>query len=170
MHRASILSVVLMVGGVAYGKTWKGHADLINSQGEKIGTAKLSPATKGVKIEITASKLPPGEHAFHIHAAGKCDAPDFKTAEGHFNPEGKKHGINNPDGPHAGDMQNVTVKPDGTLKVTVVDPNVNLPEGKDSLFQPAGTALVIHEKPDDNVTDPAGNAGARIACGVINKS
>jgi Cu-Zn family superoxide dismutase len=170
MNRASVLLVVLMVTGVAYAKgPWKAHADLINSQGQKIGTAKLTPAAIGVEITITASKLPPGEHGFHIHAAGKCDPPDFKTAEGHFNPEGKKHGFDNTEGPHAGDLRNATVKPDGTLKVTVVDPNVNLPEGKNSLFQPAGTAIVIHEKADDNVTDPAGNSGARIACGVIKK-
>src|SRR5260370_281501 len=110
MKRGSILFASLMVGSIAYGKDQPAtaHADLINSQGEKIGTAKLTQSRKGVDIAIDASQLPPGVHGFHFHTAGKCDPPDFKTAEGHFNPEGKKHGLKNPDGPHAGDMQNVT--------------------------------------------------------------
>ncbi len=171
MKRGSILFASLMVGSIAYGKNQPAtaHADLINSQGEKIGTAKLTQSRKGVEIVIDASKLPPGVHGFHFHTAGKCDPPDFQTAEGHFNPEGKKHGLKNPDGPHAGDMQNLTVGADGTLKVKVLDPRVTLREGKDSLFQPNGTAIVIHEKMDDDLTDPAGNSGNRIACGVISK-
>jgi Cu-Zn family superoxide dismutase len=160
-----------MVGSLAYGKNQPAtaNADLINSQGEKIGTAKLTQSRKGVEIAIDATKLPPGEHGFHFHAAGKCDPPDFKTAEAHFNPEGKKHGLKSPEGPHAGDMKNVTVGADGTLKVKVVDTRVTLREGKNSLFQPSGTSIIIHEKMDDNVTDPAGNSGNRIACGVVSK-
>jgi len=172
MKRISILFASLMVGSFAYGKTPPAttQADLINSQGEKVGTVKVTQTRKGVEIVIDASKLPPGAHGFHFHAAGKCDPPDFKTAEGHFNPEGKKHGLKNPDGPHAGDMRNVTVEPDGTLKVKVLDPRVTLGERKDSLIQPNGTAIVIHEKLDDDMTDPAGNSGNRIVCGVISKA
>jgi Cu-Zn family superoxide dismutase len=160
-----------MVGSLAYGKNQPAtaNADLINSQGEKIGTAKLTQSRKGVEIAIDATKLPPGEHGFHFHTVGKCDPPDFKTAEAHFNPEGKKHGLKSPEGPHAGDMKNVTVGGDGTLKVKVVDTRVTLREGKNSLFQPSGTSIIIHEKMDDNVTDPAGNSGNRIACGVVSK-
>lgn len=169
MNRASILFVFLLAGSVAQAKGQAAQADLINSQGEKIGTAKLTQTPKGVQIVINASKLPPGEHAIHIHAAGKCDPPGFTTAEGHLNPEGKKHGFKNPEGPHVGDIRDVVVKPDGTLKATVVDSRVTLREGQDSVFQPAGTAIVIHEKTDDYMTDPAGNSGARIACGVISK-
>jgi superoxide dismutase, Cu-Zn family len=171
MKRSSILFASLMVGSIAYGKGQPvtAHADLINSQGEKIGTVKLTQSRKGVEMAIDASNLPPGVHGFHFHTAGKCDPPDFKTAEGHLNPEGKKHGLKNPDGPHAGDMQNVTVGADGTLKLKVLDPRVTLREGKDSLFQTNGTAIVIHEKMDDDMTDPAGNSGNRIACGVVSK-
>jgi len=172
MNRSSILAASLMVAGIAHGKNppATAHADLINSQGEKVGTATVTQRGKGVEIAIDASKLPPGVHGFHFHAAGKCDPPDFKTAEGHFNPEGKKHGLKNPDGPHAGDMKNVIVGADGTLKVKVLDPHVTLREGKDSVFQPNGTAIVIHEKMDDDMTDPAGNSGNRIVCGVISKT
>lgn len=145
------------------------RADIINAKGEKIGTATIAPAEQGVNISLNVSQLPPGTHALHIHAVGKCDPPDFKSAGPHFNPDNKKHGSKNPEGPHAGDLQNFDVKADGTAKVSVAAPNVTLGEGPNSLFHPEGTALVIHEKADDYMTDPAGNAGGRIACGVIQK-
>ncbi len=144
-------------------------AELHNAQGEKVATATLTPAEEGVKISLAASKLQPGPHALHIHAVGKCEPPGFTSAGPHFNPYNKKHGMKNPDGPHAGDMPNFTVGPDGTASVDVVDTRVTLGEGTNSLFHPEGTALVIHAAPDDDVTDPAGNAGARIACGVISR-
>jgi superoxide dismutase, Cu-Zn family len=145
------------------------HADIINAKGEKIGTATLQPAKLGVRINLNVSQLPPGTHALHVHAVGKCDPPDFKSAGPHFNPDNKKHGSKNPEGPHAGDLPNFDVKKDGTAKISVVAPHVTLGEGPNSLFHPDGTALVIHEKADDYMTDPAGNAGARIACGVVQK-
>ncbi len=172
MKRGSILFASLMFASIAHGKNQAAtaHADLINSQGEKVGTAELTQSRKGVEMVIVASKLPPGVHGFHFHAAGKCDPPDFKTAEGHFNPEGRKHGLKNPDGPHAGDMKNVTVGADGTLNLKVTDFRVTLGDGKNSLFQANGTAIVIHEGRDDDMTDPAGNSGNRIVCGVISKT
>ena len=102
-------------------------------------------------------------------AVGKCDAPDFKTAGPHFNPDGKKHGTKNPEGPHAGDLSNFEVGADGRAKVSLLATRVTLGEGPNSLFHPEGTSLVIQEKPDDYMTHPAGNAGARIACGVVQK-
>ena len=135
-----------------------------------MGTVRLAQVPEGVKISLDVSGLSPGMHAFHIHGTGKCDPPDFKSAGGHFNPEGKKHGLKNPDGPHAGDMENVEVGEDGTAQVEVVNTRVTLGEGKNSLFQPDGTAIVIHAKADDNMSDPAGNAGPRVACGVIERS
>lgn len=145
------------------------HADILNAKGEKVGTATIQPAKLGVRINLNVSQLPPGTHALHIHAAGKCDPPDFKSAGSHFNPDNKKHGSKNPEGPHAGDLPNFDVRADGTAKVSVVAKNVTLGGGPNSLFHPDGTALVIHEKADDYMTDPAGNAGARIACGVVQK-
>jgi Cu-Zn family superoxide dismutase len=99
----------------------------------------------------------------------KCEGPAFTTAGGHFNPDQKHHGLDNPEGPHAGDMPNFTVKPNGTAKVTVVDPRVNLGAGDHSLFANGGTSLMIHAKADDMKSDPAGNAGDRMACGTITK-
>ena len=144
-------------------------ADLADSQGKKVGSAELTQTPDGAKIALTVSGLAPGHHAFHIHTAGKCEGPDFKSAGAHFNPYNKKHGLKNPEGPHAGDMENIEVGSDGTGKAEVVNKDVTLVDGPNSLFHEGGTAIVIHASPDDNVTDPAGNAGARVACGVITK-
>jgi Cu-Zn family superoxide dismutase len=142
---------------------------LMDLQGASIGTATLSPAPDGgVSFALDVKNLPPGDHAFHVHQVAKCEPP-FASAGPHFNPEGKKHGLNNPAGPHAGDMSNVTVGADGTAMVTIVNPRVTLGDGANSVFANGGTALVIHAKADDMMTDPAGNAGDRIACGVIAK-
>jgi Cu-Zn family superoxide dismutase len=142
--------------------------DLKDAKGASVGVATITPVKSGgVSITLVAKGLEPGEHAFHIHAVAKCEGPAFTSAGGHFNPESKKHGMMNPDGPHAGDMNNFTVAKNGTAKVTVTDTRVTLGEGPNSLFGGTGTALVIHAKADDMKTDPAGNAGDRIACGVI---
>lgn len=143
------------------------HADFVNAQGQKIGTATIRPEGEGVKIEVDVSQVTPGAHAIHVHSVGKCEGPEFKTAGGHLNPDSKQHGKDNPAGPHAGDMLNFEVGADGNGKATLFAPHITLGSGANSLFHNGGTALIIHEKADDYKTDPSGNSGGRIACGVV---
>jgi len=157
----------LVACGAAAAQTAK--AELRNAEGKVVGRATLTEEAQGVKIAVEVFGLPFGPRGFHIHAVGKCDPPGFTSAGGHFNPHGKKHGLRSPEGPHAGDLPNMVVWPDGTAKFEVVAPHVTLGAGTHSLFHPGGTALVIHADVDDERTDPTGNAGGRIACGVITK-
>ena len=146
----------------------KAHASILNADGERIGDATFEQASGGVKVSLKVSRLPPGAHAFHIHAVGSCDPPDFKSSGGHFNPTHRKHGRENTEGPHAGDLPDLQIGPDGTGKAEAFVPGITLSGiGEESLFHPGGTAVVIHASADDNKTDPSGNSGARIACGVI---
>jgi len=142
---------------------------LADAKGKAIGTATLTAATGGVSIALDVHDLAPGDHAIHVHQTAKCDGPDFKSAGGHFNPENKKHGMDNKEGPHAGDMPNFTVDAKGVSKATVTASGITLGDDKHSVFSGGGTALVIHAKADDMKSDPAGNAGDRVACGVIKK-
>jgi superoxide dismutase, Cu-Zn family len=139
---------------------------MTNTKGEKIGEAKLRQTPHGVLIQADLSQLPPGTLAFHIHAVGKCEPP-FESAGSHFNPTDKQHGLLDPRGQHAGDLPNVHVAENGTLKVEVLATQVAINEGQNRLRDTDGSALVIHAKPDDYHSNPAGNAGDRIACGVI---
>ena len=143
--------------------------ELHDAQGKSVGTATLSPAAKGVNIELDVKGLTPGEHGMHIHQNAKCEGPGFTTAGGHLNPDSKQHGLDNPQGPHAGDMPNFTVKADGTAKTKVVAPGITMGSDSHSIFSNGGTALVIHAKLDDEKTDPSGNSGDRVVCGTIMK-
>ena len=143
-------------------------AELKDAKGQTVGHVTLKEGKKGVILTAKASNLSPGAHAIHVHAMGKCEAPDFKTAGGHFNPDNKQHGLENPAGHHAGDMPNFMIADDGKGVYKSTLQGVTLAgSGANSLFHEGGTAVVIHEKEDDMKTDPAGNAGARIACGPV---
>ena len=145
------------------------HVDLKDQKGNSVGMAMISPAKGGgVSIDLDVKGLPAGEHAIHFHAVPKCEPP-FTSAGSHFNPAAKKHRMQNPEGPHAGDMPNFTVAANGTAKTTVTNKNVTMTDGANSLYANGGTALVIHAAADDMKTDPSGNAGDRIACGVVTK-
>jgi len=147
----------------------KTKVEFKDTQGKSVGTAVISQKGAGVVLDVRVHDLPPGVHGIHFHQNAKCDPPDFKSAGGHFNPDGKKHGFDNPEGHHAGDMLNLTVDAKGKAKAKLEDKDVTLGDGPHSLFSNGGTALMIHAKADDMKTDPSGNSGDRIACGVITK-
>lgn len=168
MNRALWSAVVLTLSWVA---VWPAcaetaRAELHDAEGHTVGNVVLEQTPHGVLVTADFSGLPPGVHAFHIHAGGKCDPP-FTSAGGHFNPAHKEHGIKNPAGMHNGDLPNIYVPQDGKLKVDLFVPAVSLTPGPDTLFDADGSSFVIHAGADDYHTDPAGDAGARIACGVI---
>lgn len=161
---------------IVEGKSEKGgshkpiQVELINVNGENTGQATLTQGADGVSINIEAWNLPEGTHGFHIHDKGMCEPPTFESAGEHFNPTHAKHGFDNPEGPHAGDLPNLEVGKDGKVEATFLNEMVTLKAGEsNSLLKEGGTSLVIHSKADDYVSQPAGDSGERIACGVIKK-
>lgn len=141
-------------------------ADLVDAQGQSVGRVQLEETANGVVLTGEITKLPPGDHAIHFHQVGKCEAP-FKSAGDHFNPTNKQHGVKAAKGKHAGDLPNLTIPEGGKLKFQLFTHDVTLKKGRTSLFDKDGTAIVIHANADDHISAPAGNAGDRIACGVV---
>ena len=156
------------IPGVTAGPPVAG-ATLKDSSGRVVGSAVLLQKDDGVRILLDLTGATPGTKAVHIHEVGRCAAPNFDSAGAHFNPKKAEHGTENPRGPHAGDLPNITVEATGRGHLEVTDPRVTLKPGSASLLDGGGTALVVHEGPDDMRTDPAGNSGRRIACGVIER-
>jgi Cu-Zn family superoxide dismutase len=146
-------------------------AEIKDAQGAVVGTATLTEAAGGVQLQVqvqgfTAAKA--GEHGIHIHAFGICEAPGFTTAGGHFNPAAKKHGLHSADGAHGGDLPNLVLDATSSGSYQATNDRITLAAGApNSIFDADGSAIVIHAGPDDNMTDPAGNSGGRIACGVL---
>jgi len=171
MRHASLILVALMVAGCASMQSSDNAAvaDLKNTAGQSVGVAQLTQAGNVVRIVVEARGLPPGPHGVHVHAVGKCDPPDFNSAGGHFNPLNKQHGALNPQGSHAGDLPNLTVAPDGNGRMETTTAQLTLGSGPASVWDADGSALVVHASPDDFKTDPTGNSGGRIACGVLVK-
>jgi Cu-Zn family superoxide dismutase len=172
MRRAVFLAVLLVLSGkfaLAAEETWSSAvAEIRDARGDVVGRAVFTPKPQGVAVAVEISRLPPGTHGIHVHAVGKCDPPGFGTAGGHFNPGGKKHGLKNPEGPHAGDLPNLEVGSKKTGKLSATLPGATLKFGDPaSLLGPEGSSIVIHAGADDGKTDPSGGSGDRIACGVI---
>jgi Cu-Zn family superoxide dismutase len=162
---------VVAIGAIAAQAQAPVKVMMKTSDGKDAGTVTLKQEKNGVKVTAKLKNLPIGDHAIHVHTVAKCDAPDFKTAGPHLNPDSKKHGFKNPEGPHAGDMpKNLTVGADGTADSSFVTKGVSLdPTAPNSVFANGGTSIVVHEKADDMMTDPSGNSGNRIACGVVTR-
>ena len=162
-------SVCIVSGSAQTKAAKKKTVDLKDAKGSDVGTATIVSKGPGVEVKLELKNLPPGVHAVHFHQKAMCDPPDFKTAGGHFNPTAKQHGFDNPQGHHAGDMMNFTVKENGTAKTTLKDDDVVLGTGSEanSLLANGGSSIMVHAKADDYKTDPSGNSGDRIACGPI---
>lgn len=167
-----LLGVAAVVAGCASAADrapLSAEATLKDKDDKQVGVATLIETPEGVRVAVTGYRLPPGGHGLHIHAVGRCEPPEFTSAGGHFNPSNKQHGKLNPAGPHAGDLPNLMVAASGEGGIDVTTLAFTLSPGAHSLLGDKGTAIVVHANPDDDKTDPTGNSGARIACGVITK-
>ena len=158
------IAVPLLIASQAEAKGWGPKSPIVRGDGTSIGTVRIRETPGGLAMKLEASGLPPGEIGMHIHAVGRCDGPDFASAGPHWNPAGKQHGRLNPAGEHLGDLGNMWIGADGSVRMDMrPDPAGSVP----SPFDADGAALVIHAQRDDERTDPSGNSGARIACAVL---
>jgi Cu-Zn family superoxide dismutase len=176
-EETTMKKVVVVLSAVALaactsGRVGRGHggvAELASADGKKHGTATFDESGGKVRIVVDADGLFPGKHGVHIHAIGMCQDPAFMSAGGHFNPTMKKHGLDSADGSHGGDLPNLEADKNGKAHYDVTTDRVTLGSGNLSVFDTDGSTLVIHEKEDDQKTDPAGDSGARVLCGVIKR-
>jgi superoxide dismutase, Cu-Zn family len=167
-----VAAIWLTCATIAFGqdRVSMAKAELHNSQGELVGIVTLAETINGVRLVAQVYDLQPGYHGFHIHEVGKCEPPGFQSAGEHFDPYGAQHGLQNPKGLHAGDLPNLLVAPDGTGVLIAYAPLATLRAGQNSLFHDGGTAVIVHSRPDDQRTDPSGDAGDRLACGVVTRA
>jgi Cu-Zn family superoxide dismutase len=163
VKKMPLAAALLLTGCATIEPTGGAPMPLIDTAGRSIGTVVAWQTAGGVSFRINASGLPHGIHGIHVHPIGRCDPPDFSTAGTHWNPTNRQHGLNNPNGPHAGDMPNVEVSANGVLSQTVVLAHATMAQ----LLDADGSSIMIHAGPDDYVSQPAGNSGAKIACAVI---
>jgi superoxide dismutase, Cu-Zn family len=178
-RKSALVIAAAALAGLAAGATGPASAqapagpgaagEIIDSEGQAIGSVNASQLANGLQIIATAENLPAGVHGFHIHAVGRCDPPDFQSAEGHFNPDDGSHGFHSEGGPHAGDLPNVHIGDDGVLAIEFVTDRLTLEDGDAAILDDDGAALVLHANADDYVTDPSGESGGRIACAVIQR-
>ena len=168
MRRFALLAPFALATACAYPEPQGGPPiPLVNSAGQSVGTVSAWQTAGGVGLRLQASGLPHGVHGIHVHSVGRCDGPKFESAGPHWNPASRKHGLSNPAGPHGGDLPNVTVSANGVLSTIVTVPGASLGGPGATLADGDGAALVIHAAADDNVTDPSGNSGDRIACAIL---
>lgn len=171
MRAATVVLTALLTAGCAGLGTTPvntARAELRSAEGQVVGQASFTQVGGALRVLVEVQGLPPGVKAVHVHAVGTCQGPAFTSAGGHFNPHGKQHGaLNHPRGPHAGDLPNITVAADGKGRLESTTELMTLGVGPSSIFDGDGSAIVVHAAPDDFRTDPTGNSGARIACGVI---
>ena len=160
------LSACTSVGSIPTAKV--ATATLRGANGAPAGTAIIAAAGDRLTITVAAAGLSAGLHGVHLHMVGTCDAPSFASAGGHLNPQGHQHGTANPAGSHLGDLPNLSIGSNGAGTLTA-DLRATRAEAETALFDADGTALVIHADPDDYKTDPSGNSGTRIACGVLKR-
>ena len=164
---AAIVAIAALAAGPIASAADMAAADIVNGDGEVIGKAAFEQTPTGVLISVDVTGLPPGGHGIHLHATGSC-TPDFKAAAGHINPGKAKHGLRNPEGPDNGDLPNLFVAADGSARAEFFTTRVSVSGGdRPALLDGDGSAVIIHENPDDHMTQPIGGAGGRIACGVI---
>ena len=168
MKRLFFILLFVFVASCSKGNVTTINIEMINANSESIGQIKLSEMTDGVELDIQLEGLPPGGHGIHFHEKGICEAPDFVTAGSHLNPNGNEHGLMNPEGAHLGDLTNIEADDQGKVSVQLKS-NMTLNDEKNTLLPMTGTAIVIHKNPDDGISQPAGGAGERIACGIVSQ-